>query len=144
MNHSIVKSTLFLIIISLLSSFLAPACVDYAEPLGGGWYFDADSDTHPFISKTRIEGDPFIPCNVIAHVHDEQFVLVAQKPDTDCEWNDKDAKIANAANQTGNPVNFWIINIEEDKLIGPLSINEYFQQRQILGIPDDLKLDVKI
>lgn len=133
---------------TLLITFFFAAC-DNPQSLGGGWYFDPDNDVHPFIvgggrQGDRHEGDPFIPCNVIAHAYNDQFIIAAQVPDTSCHHNAADAKRQEAANNTGNPVNFWIIDISVDKLIGPLSLNEYFLQRQMLHIPDDLKMEIDI
>ena len=76
--------------------------------------------------------------------YNDQFIIAAQVPDTNCHHNVADAKRQEAANNTGNPVNFWIIDISSDKLIGPLSLNEYLQQRQQLNIPDDLKMNIEI
>ena len=132
-----------LIILGLL--FVGPACADYAQPQGGNWLFDADSQTYPFIlNNGHREGDPFVPCNVVAHASNEKYIIAAQKPDTECRWREKDAKFAETSNMTGNSVNYWIIDVGADRVIGPLSMNEYFQQRQQLNIPDDLIMDVKI
>jgi hypothetical protein len=140
-----IKIIKFYLFITLFGSLFILSCTDYVESLGGNWIYDADNKEHPFIMMNGSkEGDPFIPCNVIAHEHNKQFAIVAQTPDTDCEWNHIDTKIANAANQTGNAVNYWIIDIEEaGRLIGPMSYDEYLKKREELGVPDKLKLAVK-
>jgi len=125
------------LILFILISVSLTAC-DYAPPLGGKWVFDADSLNEPIIKKSSgWENDPFIPCAVIGYAHNDQFIIAAQKPGAEC---------ANATDRskTGNPLNFWIIDVGADKVIGPLSINEYYQKRQQLNIPEDLKMDVSL
>ena len=140
----LVKHISFIISGSLVIMLLVVACAN-PQSIGGSWYFDPDSDVHPFIMRGGShEGDPFVPCNVIGHAYNDQFIIAAQVPDTSCHHNAADEKRQEAANNTGNPVNFWIIDISADKLIGPLSLNEYFQQRQQLNIPDDLKMNLDI
>lgn len=131
---------------SMMLIVFVSAC-DYSPSLGGDWFFDA-SGPHPFIyNNGHEEGSPFIPCNVVAHASNDQYIVAAQKQDTDCrqaEGGGKDADFVKSTQKTGNLVNFWIIDVTANKVIGPLSLNEYLLQRQQLNIPDDLKMDVKI
>ncbi|MHB8858100.1 MAG: DUF3997 domain-containing protein [Thermoleophilia bacterium] len=137
------KVKLLIAVIGTMLILIVSAC-DYSPSLGGKWYFDA-SGPHPFIDKNGgREGDPFIPCNVVAHASNDQYIIAAQKQDTDCRYGEKEVQFVEATRNSGNPVNFWIIDVAADKVIGPLSLNEYIQQRQQLEIPDDLKMDVKL
>lgn len=110
-----------------------------SSSLGGDWYVnDSYGHDHGFIVKNNgKEDDPFIPCAIVSYEHNDEFLIVAQKPNVDC------GKSTDKFN-TGNALNFWIIDIGRDRVIGPLSIDMYFQKRQELGVPSDLEMELKL
>ncbi|MHB8769089.1 MAG: DUF3997 domain-containing protein [Thermoleophilia bacterium] len=108
---------------------------NYPTPISGKWAYD--DDVIYKTSRRADEKDKYIPCEVISWANNDQFIIAAQKHSSICGEEE-------ARSKTDNPLNFWIIDIDEDKVIGPLSFNEYFQKRQELNIPDDLQMDLKV
>lgn len=120
-----------LILISCSSS-------DYNEQLSGNYYYINDGPPLVYI-RPEMMGGPFIPCTIIDYAFNDQFIIAVQKWTEDCGYYTNEA-----AKKSGNAYNFWIVDHTSNKLIGPLSIDEYIRKRSELEIPDELKLNLTI
>ena len=132
LDYMIRTSFKYIVAIVLTTAVLISiSSCNYPTPISEKWA----SDDHVIYKTSRRadEKDKYIPCEVIAWADNDQFIIAAQKHSSICGEEE-------ARSKTDNPLNFWIIDIGEDKLIGPLSINEYYQKRQQLNIPEDLKM----
>jgi len=126
-------------IVSLLSLGSAGCSVDYTEELPGGYYLASESnDQNVVVSHGRREGDPYIPCNVIAVESNLEFSVIKQvAADYDCFWADSET----LDSQIGKEF-FWIIDGRSSPgvLIGPLDSGELEKIAADLGVPESLRI----
>ena len=110
---------------------------DYIESLPGGYQFISESNEQSFIYG---KGDEFIPCTVIDYVFDDNFILICQKPSEPCIHTDATGLDV----ENVDIIQFWIVDIREDKLLGPFILTEYLQKRNNIGVPERLTLKLEI
>lgn len=110
---------------------------DYMEDLPGGYRFVSESNDQSFIYG---KDQKYIPCSVLSYINDNDFILVCQKPSEPCIHTEATGiKIVNV-----DVVQFWIIDIQKELLIGPFTLSEFLKQRKKIGVPDELELKIKI
>lgn len=110
---------------------------DYSDSLSGGYHF---------VSEARyinyIVGNEEIPCNVIGYAYTKNYILACQ------EFNDSECILYTqhlpqfAARNRDKEINFWIIDIKRDSLLGPLNYAEYLNARKQLNIDKNLRIKV--
>jgi hypothetical protein len=137
----ILKSLPVLLFLLIIFSLFNLSCDEYKE-LGGGYEYAFESKVDVFIFHIKEEGyyERLIPCTILDYADNKQFIVAAQKPYTDCL---PQAMREDALN-TGNDINFWIADKEKAITYGPLSYDEYLKKRRELGVPSDLKMDLRI
>ena len=138
----IVFSTLFLTGLARSSN---------GECLGGDYIYYEQSHTYPVIYKNdgsdRIVVDEF----VTDWVYDDRFILVFQwggeKP---AEQKGRyDRAVLQYENRyrlfrkQGRP-GLWIIDKRDDAVYGPMSMTDYLEKRDSLGVPAKLRLKLKL
>jgi len=105
---------------------------DYTKDLPGGYEFVSESNSQQLIHGNNI----LIPCTVKSYSTNKNFIIAAQSPAEECIQPNEIKVIA--------PLQFWIIVIQEKKLIGPLTLSDFIYQRKELAIPEDLKLQIEV
>jgi hypothetical protein len=126
-----VKIIYFLIVLFLYS------CSDTYENLGNGYFYRYEGGPNNDILCENSEGG-FIPATVIAYAFDELFIIAKQKPKIpqdilyDKEFNYQE-------NYLGEY--YWIIIKKKNKVLGPLSLNDFETLRIKLDIPNNLILE---
>lgn len=126
-----VKIIYFLIVLFLYS------CSDTYENLGNGYFYRYEGGLNNDILCENYEGG-FIPATVIAYAFDELFIIAKQKPKIpqdilyDKEFNYQE-------NYLGEY--YWIIIKKKNKVLGPLSLNDFETLRIKLDIPNNLILE---
>lgn len=129
------------IIMLILSTMLFASCggvtSDYSEKLPGGYQFISESKDQSFIYGKNKQ---YIPCSVISYAFNNDFILVYQQPSELCIHTEATGiKIANI-----DVVQFWIIDVQQESLMGPFTLLEFLNQRKKMGVPNELELKIKI
>lgn len=129
------------IIMLVLSIVLFTSCgggvSDYTEELPRGYQFVSESKNQSFIYG---KNQQYIPCNVISYTFNSDYILVYQRPSEPCIHTEATGiKIANI-----DVVQFWIIDVQKESLMGPFTLSEFLNQRKKTGVPDELELKIKI
>lgn len=122
-------------IVLLTTLFFLVSCSgrDYVESLPGGYEFVSESNEQSFIYG---KGDEYIPCTVVSYVFDEDFILICQKPSEPCIHTEATGiEIKNV-----DVIQFWIVDVRENILLGPFNLSEYLQKRSMIGVSDKLTL----
>ena len=136
------KKNIILIFILSILQFLYAGC-NNEQDLGNNYYYlpmyeaiDVGypggaiiykSDTKYYYDDIKIKG------NVIGINHNSDFIIVVQKP---INVNKINKKIIDT-------FNYYVISKQTDKVYGPYNKKEYMQKRIKLGVPENLKLEVK-
>ena len=84
-----------------------------------------------------------IPGHILFYGHNKNFIIACQKP-ADSIYNFKeglvyDKRMDKIYNTKYNQ--FWVLELKDDSLYGPLDKNEYLAMRKKLDIPEGLKMD---
>jgi hypothetical protein len=110
-------------------------CGDYSEQLSGGYTYNSEGDKFNIIYKN----DHFIPCDIISFDYNDDFIIAAQVVQQDqCQ----ESKI-NPMDTIGT-LNFWIIIIKKDQILGPLNYKAFIEWKKKLSINNTLTLDFSI
>ncbi|QKQ26173.1 DUF3997 domain-containing protein [Candidatus Reidiella endopervernicosa] len=107
--------------ILLATSLLLGCAVDYEIELPGGYVLYSESrDNQVIASKSGTATSKYIPCNVEAYTHNNTHIVVRQRFSPSCFWKQK-----NRPTQEEGKTYYWIININNQTIQGPMSY-EYF------------------
>jgi hypothetical protein len=144
---------------------------DYTQELSGNYFFISEGNSEKYIENHSSMGK-HIWSNIFSYSYDQNYILAAQTPvyasfksflafeirstNKIYEKNTKeDIKISEVLadsilknntyyrNIFSRKINYWIICIKNDSLIGPLSKNDYLQKCKVLGISKELNLESK-
>lgn len=155
-------------IIGLGLAIALAACSDSKEDLGGNYLFIDEGQANKIIISKN-SSDKAIYGKVVEYAYDDKFIVAKQRPDfndhksklafelrSDIEKYPNNSEndiittkaLADSILRNDNfykrifsrDINFWIIVIEEDTLIGPLSSSEYLDVRKRLNVPKKLTL----
>lgn len=129
------------IIMLILSAMLLESCgggtSDYVEKLPGGYQFISESKDQSFIYG---KNNQYIPCSVISYIFNNDFILVCQQPSDPCIHTEAiGIKTVNI-----DIVQFWIIDVQQESLMGPFTFSEFLNQRKKMGVPNELLLKIEI
>jgi hypothetical protein len=84
-----------------------------------------------------------IPGHILFYGHNKDFIIACQK-NRDSIYNVNEHlvfdEMMNKIYKTKFD-QFWIVQMHNDSIIGPLSRKEYFEVRKTIGIPATLKMD---
>lgn len=115
---------------------------DYNVQLSGGYQLQSESGTDKIIiCKMYTEGDKYIPCNVVAYAYNNKFIIAKQQRTDKCF----SGSLGYDIDYGNTEYHYWIIcHTDSNKdcnsqFYGPLSENDYLQQKQKLGVPDKLQ-----
>lgn len=140
---SIIIVVLLIIFFLFFGKYIGPQ--KYTEKLSGGYIFQSKGHDFNKIRKNiYIQGDKYIPSNVINYSYNDIFIIAAQEP------NNYDLYLYNHVIDSNNFYNyqelieFWIISHEDSTIYGPMSLSNYIKKRKELSVPEDLKLKLKI
>ena len=123
--------------IIFLFSLLFAYCSDYSVHLGNNYTY-----AHEGIGGNRIfhehpaKGGE-IPPDVISYGYDKQFIIAKQKPN---EF-DSAYETEYVYSLGRDTVYYWLIIKEEQKVFGPMDINEFNEAKKRYDVPDELKLE---
>lgn len=124
--------------IVLITVIFITACIgglDDKHELSGTYYFASEStDDNIIVSHGYFEGDPFIPCSVVEYRYDEGYITAKQEPKKECFWGKDNNRYG------GEQYYYWIIDVKSNKIIGPLSFDEFSKIFKQLTISQDLYL----
>lgn len=105
----------------LLCLLIATSCggiSDYVKELPGGYEYVSESKTDQLIHGNNI----LIPCTVNSYSYNKNFIVAVQSPAKTCIQPNNIEVIA--------PKQFWIIKIQEKKLLGPLTLSEFIKMKK--------------
>ena len=105
--------------------------------------------------------DATIPPMVCDYANNDKFILAIQKPldskeckcylklhypdiDTSCcskKWIEYEDKCQDYIFNKSTKFNYWIIQINNDSIYGPLSKREFLIKRKKLGVPENLEVN---
>lgn len=126
-----VRTYIFLLLI-LFSVVSCGGISDYTKELPGGYEFVSESKSDQLIHGNNI----LIPCTVSSFSYNKNFIVAAQLPAKTCIQANSVEVIA--------PIQFWIIIIQEKKLLGPLTLAEFIKMKNKLEFEENLKLKITI
>jgi hypothetical protein len=109
---------------------------DYIEDLPGGYQFVSESNEQSFIYGNS---NQYVACTVIAYTYDENFILICQKPSEPCIHTEA----TGISVKKIDIIQFWIVDIHKDTLLGPFTLSEYLKKRNSMGISDRLTLKLE-
>jgi hypothetical protein len=140
----------------------------YRELTGGYAYRDEGGEMKQILCGVNYKNE--IYGKVLSYDYNRKFIIVSQEPSLEdyigmlsfylrddtvkYPTNDKDVLLKSEQEADSlihsdsfyksifrNDINYWIIQITNDSLIGPLTKSEFEATRKELQIPDKLKLD---
>ena len=114
---------------------------DYVKKIGDNYEYYHEGFSYKVITHVNNHvNDVEIPRSIIAYDYDDHFILAAQVDIIEKE------RLVEEDEEVINPkkINFWLIEIEGDKLHGPLTLDEYLYKRKELNIPSELKLKIEL
>lgn len=128
---------LMLVLFTMLFASCGGGISDYTEDLPGGYQFVSESKDQSFIYGKKQQ---YIPCSIISYTFNNDFILVYQRPSEPCIHTEATGmQIVNI-----DVVQFWIIDVQKESLMGPFTLSEFLKQRKKIGVPDELELKIKI
>lgn len=143
------KKFIFISIIVLLG--MITSCSEHKYPdLGDGYKFGYDGKYTLCI--VNFENNIVITETILEYGFDSTFIIVSQRPwDSIPNIKKMTYTKSNEAFENSNFLQYWIINKKEksefneatkiySNVYGPYKKEEYFQKREELGIPKELKL----
>ena len=81
--------------------------------------------------------------HILFYGHSNEYIIVIQKPQ-DSIYNFKENLNHDQMMKKvfeSNFIQFWILEVKKDQLLGPFQKSEYLEKRKELGIPDNLKIN---
>lgn len=108
---------------------------DSIDELSGNYEFVFENNENAIIKGAGEE--KIIPCSVLSHSYNDDFILAFQKAASDCILN------SNLKQEEGK-VYFWIIDVKADTLYRTESIEDYWTKRVELKVPENLRLQVQL
>ena len=118
----------------LFALFIFASCnlSDERRNLSGDWEFVDEGRQDRAIDSYKHH----IPCNVIEYGYDDNFIIAAQKPTSDCFLGPDSFTYKYGMDSTY----YWIIEHDKKLFIGPLDLASFSKMRMELGIPMGLTL----
>lgn len=107
---------------------------DYSEEIVNGYFFSDEGKEH----KAIIGNGLIIPCQVVKYSNDNDFILAVQKRAKHCVF------VSYNSNLTQAPVQYWIIDVKNNQLMGPLDKMALFQESREKDINIELLLELDI
>jgi Protein of unknown function (DUF3997) len=117
-----------------LLQILTVCSSDYVEELPGGYSFVDEGSSNAVIAK----GPKFIPCEVISYDYNDHFIIAAQIQQKECFWP------ADSINNEVGSFNFWIIEVKQDSIFGPLTYKNFIELKNKLGVEKSLRLKIDL
>ena len=102
--------------------YFGPGVSDYSYKMSGGYqlFKNGAQDTTMTIDICDFSGQEVIESRIIGIVWDDRFILASQKD--------------------RNTTNYWIIDVEAKRIIGPLNKSEFDGKRSSLNVDNKLTL----
>lgn len=133
----VMKTIKFYVSTSLLIALILQSCSsDYTKNLGNGYFYRFEaSDLRDIHSENANGGE--IPADVVSYDFDDDFIIAKQKPKLPQDpLYDKDYKY----NRGDKEFYYWLIVKNENLVLGPLSLEEFNNQKIKYKIPNSLTL----
>lgn len=123
--------------IFLLSLFLFSCNSDSLVMLTNSYVYVDEGATNRMICKDPSqEGDNYIPCDIVDYDYNDSYIIAKQQYYSDCYQGYQGERTLEKGSYY-----YWIIQISNDSLIGPLTKSEFEVTRRELKITDKLQLD---
>jgi len=111
---------------------------DSIDSLSGNYSFISEGPGNNVIAAQGAgRGNIFIPCNVIDHAYNEDYIIALQQPTKDCFWG-RDTSVYREGSEAEY---FWIIAVKTDMVYGPLTEAEYDKMVIELNVSKSVKLN---
>jgi hypothetical protein len=84
-----------------------------------------------------------IPGHILFYGHSQDFILALQKPTDSIRASEISARFPVVEQKIfdSNASRYWIIEVSNEQVYGPLTKDEYFLTRKMLGVPNNLMLN---
>lgn len=134
------------ILLCILALILLTGCPGLSEraankDLGKGYFYH---ETANLPTITNMNSNKGIPGLVISYAKDSTYIIALEKElEISIEEKNelvKEGKYYRSAVKKGIE-KYWIIDKTTDSIFGPMSKSEFIRSREVLGIPNTLKLD---
>jgi adenine/guanine phosphoribosyltransferase-like PRPP-binding protein len=107
---------------------------DSTENLGNGYFYRNEGETIKDILSNNASGGE-IPATVVSYDFDDDFIIAKQKPKLPQDpLYEKDYKY----DRGDKEYYFWIIEKNENIVLGPLNLEEFKIQRRKYKVPNEL------
>lgn len=120
----------------LLFFLFCCGCSDYTERLGSGYFFVKEGGSLNEIYCEKPFGGR-IPATVIDYDYNNDFIIAKQKPKIPQSiLYEKKYEYKYGLNE----YYYWLIIKDEYSVLGPYSISEFNEAKEVYGIPNTLEL----
>ena len=110
--------TVLIILFSLTSCSMSDGIID----MKNGFIFARESKYSQVIE--RIGGDTIVPCSVLEFEYNQEYIVAVQVDNKDCMSEvGSDSKL-----------NFWIIDCDNNEIYERMTIKDFQEMKQVLGI----------
>lgn len=139
LTHKLKRLSLSVIFVAFIVFIYLAVTENEGELSGGYFFYDEGLNQAVITHPPGVPGEGNIPCTVVEHVWDRYFILAKQIAQSDCFWSQgRDIK------QEVGHTYFWIIEVDNEKVIGPLDKKAYFNERRKSNVPEDLVLEIDL
>jgi len=112
---------------------------DYTINLSGGYFFSGEGKGGNMILAYHGSNERYLPCEVIAYNHNENFIIAKQKAIEGC--GSEVGYIPSVLYKEGfDTTYYWLISHKDSLRIGPMNKREYEHTRIKYGVPNHLQL----
>ena len=138
------------VVILLSVLFCAQSCRNNApDELSGGYF------VYSYAMLNSLPHHMSIYSKITSYDYNKDFIVAAQEPDFGGHLGgvmfdfNKNERVADSIINNdpyyqkifAHKINYWIISNKDSVVYGPLTLEEYWQKKKELKVPDDLRLE---